>query len=185
MPLLALGAWAGGLLAPLVPPAAATALGGALLEAGPWGLLGAGTVVLVVLARVGWPGRGSAPRPGSTATGVVVVLLAVLATGVVRADRLSRDPVAGLASDRATASAEVTVTGDPRLVAGRFGDRVLFRGVVERVTGRGAAYDVHVPVLVVADPGWPGLRLGARVRPGRTSLPVVGPEPGRGARGPR
>ncbi len=163
MPLLALGAWAGGLLALLVPPAAATTLGGALLGAGPWGLLGAGTVVLVVLARVGWPGRGSAPRPGSTATGVVVVLLAVLATGVVRADRLSRDPVAGLASDRATVSAEVTVTGDPRLVAGRFGDRVLFRGVVERVTGRGAAYDVHVPVLVVADPGWTGLRLGARV----------------------
>jgi competence protein ComEC len=57
----------------------------------------------------------------------------------------------------------VSVASDPRVRAGRFGDQAFFRAEVERVHGRGATHDVHVPVLVVAGADWGTVRLGSRL----------------------
>ena len=69
-----------------------------LLIAGPLGLLLGGLVVLGVGAARAWGGRGSSPILWSTVLGVVVLFLAVALAGMLRADQLARDPVAGLAT---------------------------------------------------------------------------------------
>jgi competence protein ComEC len=50
------------------------------------------------------------------------------------------------------------------VVEGRFDERVVDRLRVERVTGRGATYDLSTPVLLVADPSWADVALGSTVR---------------------
>ncbi|MGI8646353.1 MAG: ComEC/Rec2 family competence protein [Nocardioides sp.] len=163
-PVLALGGWAGGLVTPLVPGEAAGGVASFLLIAGPVGLLLGGLAALTVATARAWRGRESPPRAGSTVLGVVGVFLAVAVAGMLRVDQLAGDPVARLAGDGATVTAVVIVAGDPRVRDGRFGEQVFFRADVERVNGRGATHDVHVPVLVVADPGWARVRLGAALQ---------------------
>ena len=149
MPALGLAGWVGGLLAALTgwqPAAATVALG------------------LVVAWR-----RGSA----TLATGVLV-LGAVAAAGVLRAEQVATAPVSRLAAERAAVSAEVVVTSDPRPTQGGFGG-VMLRASVREVTGRGATNRLRTPVLVLGDEEWASVPLGARVLlTGRLSEPESG-----------
>lgn len=149
MPLLGLGAWVGGLAAQLAGQLAA----GPVLVV----LCGAGMLGLVALRR--WGGRTSA-----TGAAVLLVCAAVACSGLVRQHQVGHNPVSGLASQHAVVTLDATVTSDPRVVSGRFGDQVLLRLEVHRVTGRGSTYELATPVLLVGDPSWGGVPLGSTVR---------------------
>ena len=64
------------------------------------------------------------------------------------------------------------VTSDVRVVAGQYGDLLVARADVSRVEGRGSAWSLDVPVVLMADADWPRLPLGtsfeatARLVPG-------------------
>ncbi|NPC98380.1 DUF4131 domain-containing protein [Nocardioides sp. zg-DK7169] len=159
MPLLGLGAWAGGLAAHL--------LDGAVL-----GLVVA-AVLLGLAALAAGVRRGRWSR-GTLRTGAALVLVAgaVVVAVLVRQQQVTEGPVGRLASERAVVSAVGVVASDPRPVAGRFGDVVLVRVTVVEVEGRGRAHRLRAPVLVIGDERWLDLRLGARVRfTGRLSPP--------------
>ncbi|QBR94329.1 DUF4131 domain-containing protein [Nocardioides euryhalodurans] len=138
MPALALAAWAGGLLAALLP----------------WWATGvvalAGTVTAVL-------------RRSGALLAAVLVLAAVGAAGLLRDAQLQRAPVAELASARAVVTAEGVVTSDPRPTTG-FEDGVAVRVTLREVTGRGTTYALRSPVLVFADAGWEDVELGSRLR---------------------
>ena len=102
--------------------------------------------------------------PAWTLGATLVVLVAVATVGLLRAEGVSRDPVARLAAQRAAVTVELTVLSDPRVVAGRFGEQVFFRARVEQVTGRGTGFDVRAPVLVVSAASWQDVRLGTTLR---------------------
>ncbi|QZY30789.1 ComEC/Rec2 family competence protein [Nocardioides coralli] len=139
MPALALAAWLGGLAAALV---------------------GAVAVLVLVLG-----GLGLARLRGSRTLAVaVLVLAAVGATSLLRAEQVSGDPVAQLAREGAVVRAEAVLTSDPRPTRSGFGEGVVVRASVRSVTGRGATYHLRSPVLLLADPAWSTAPLGARVR---------------------
>ena len=159
MPALGAAAWVGGLVARWVPVPVAVALGVALLAA----LLGS-------RRRLG-------PRRWLTAAGVLLVLASVAWVGVVRQAQVTHNPVAGLAAEGAVSTVEGTVTTDPRVSAGQFGEQVLVRLEVRRVTGRGSTYSLATPVLVLAsDDGWRDVGLGATVRASGRLVPSRGPD---------
>ena len=100
----------------------------------------------------------------AAAVGAAVAAAAVAGVALLRASGITGGPVHDLASERAVVTAEVTVTSDPRVGHGRFGDVVVVRGDVRTVAGRGAAYDVRSPVVLLADEEWRDVALGERVR---------------------
>jgi competence protein ComEC len=157
LPLLGVGAWAGGLAAQLLPwePVAA----GAALA-----------VVAVVVLRRRLAGRVL------TALGVLLVFSGVLAGAVLRQHQVATNPVAALAEERAVAVVDLRVVSDARLVAGRYGERVLVRAQVIRVTGRGVTHALRVPVLVLGERSWLHARLGSLQR--TTALLSPASEPG-------
>ncbi len=143
MPLLGAAAWLGGLVAMLLPAAI--------------GLVLAGLCLLLLAA--------AATRGRSVRVGAACVLVAIgTATGAtLRIDAVQDSPVADLARDSAVVRATLAVTSDPVLREGRFADFVVFRARVDRVTGRGLTHQTRVPVLVIADPAWVEVPLGAVV----------------------
>jgi competence protein ComEC len=164
MPLLALGAWLGG----LVGHVGGTAL---LVSCGASGV--AGSVALVLLGHR----RGRRGIRGTlTAAAFLLVLAAVACAALVRQHQVAHNPVSALASERAVATVVATVTSDPRLLPGRFGDQVLVRLEVHGVSGRGSAYDLATPVLVIGDPVWADVALGATVRARGRLAPAEGPD---------
>jgi competence protein ComEC len=138
MPALGLAAWAGGLSTSL--PAVVTLLA---VAAG------------LVAAR---------HRHSRTLLAAVLVLGAVAAGAAVREARVGDDPVARLAVEHAVVEAHAVVTSDPRPLRSGFAEGVVLRATVVQVTGRGTSHAVRSPVLVIADPDWEGVPLGARVR---------------------
>lgn len=146
MPLLGLAAWCGGLLGLRASPLAAGAVAAAVL------------VLVAVLARR----RGG--RAALTAAAALLVGAAVACAALVRQEQVAANPVARLAEDGAVVTVVATVTADPRVVASRFGERVLVRLEVREVTGRGSTYALAAPVLVLGDDGWRDVPLGAGVR---------------------
>ncbi|WP_457205901.1 ComEC/Rec2 family competence protein, partial [Nocardioides sp. P5_C9_2] len=138
-PLLGAGAWLGGLAAAVLPA---------------WA-----TAVLVVLALVAALLSRQGAAVGAALAGAAVAGVALLHTGGVTAG-----PVHDLAAQRAVVTVELVVTSDPRVSQGRFGDVVVVRGDVRRVAGRGTAYSVRSPVVVLADEDWLEVALGERVR---------------------
>ncbi|HEX6149085.1 ComEC/Rec2 family competence protein [Nocardioides sp.] len=154
MPTLALAAWAGALVASLLPT----------------------TGALAAIAGVSAPSLVASVRRGSRlVVALVLVFTAVGAAAALRHERVASDPVAVLAVDRAAVHATLVVTSDPRPVTGGFGDGVMLRGSVRRVTGRGARYQVRAPVLVLAGPGWADVPLGSTVElTGRLAPPRDG-----------
>ncbi|WP_245916537.1 ComEC/Rec2 family competence protein [Nocardioides gansuensis] len=99
----------------------------------------------------------------SRGAGPLVAFAAVAGVTLLHGTALASGPVAQLAQKRAVVGAELTVTSDPRPVAGRFGDLVVVRARVEQLTGRGAAYSLSTPVVVMADASWLGVVLGERL----------------------
>ncbi|MCW2764510.1 MAG: internalization-related competence protein ComEC/Rec2 [Nocardioides sp.] len=147
MPLLALGAWLGGLAAQLLAGPAVTV-----------GCAG-GLAAVVVLRRSGF-------RAPLTGAAVLLVFAAVACSGLVRQHQVGHNPVADLGAQRAVVSVDATVSSDPRVLSGRFGDQVLVRLEVHRATGRGATFELATPVLLIGDPAWGDVPLGATVRAG-------------------
>lgn len=109
-------------------------------------------------------------RPASrpTVLGWSALAVAVLAGITLRVQAVADSPVTALARDHATVTGRLVVTGDPRVVHGRFGDRTMFRARVVRVSGRGRTYAVRAPVVVFGpsrsagtpDP-WQSVRFGS------------------------
>ena len=157
LPLLGVAAWAGGLCARLLP----------------W----EPTAVVVAVAAVALVGlhRRLAGRV-LTVLGVLLVFSGVLAGAVIRQHQVADNPVASLAHERAVATVDLRVTSDPRVVPGQYGDRVLLRGQVVRVTGRGETHELATPVLVLGDLPWLEVRLGSTLR--TTALLSRASEPG-------
>ncbi len=147
--------------------------------------LGAWTGALVVLLAPGW-----------VALGTVVSTVAVVGTGVVRRwwslawlgplgalvavagvaalqhALLTTSPLAALAEDGAVVDLELELTSDLRIVSGQFGELQVVRAEATHVEGRGSAWSLAAPVVVMADAEWPRLPLGttlettARLAPG-------------------
>ena len=137
--MLGAGAWLGGIAAAVLPAWASLALVGAVLV-------------------------GALVSRQAAAVGAAVAAAAVAGVALLHASGITGGPVHDLASERAVVTAEVTVTSDPRVSRGRFGDVVVVRGDVRTVAGRGAAYDVRSPVVLLADEEWRDVALGERVR---------------------
>lgn len=139
LPLLGVGAWCGGLAAAGLPV---------------WlGLVLSGAGVVAALLVRSWPALACA-----------LAALAVIGVATLQSVAFTSGPVAELVADRAVVSARVSVASDPRRVAGQFADVVVVRGTVTEVTGRGAAYDLRAPVVLLADESWLDVPLGAGVR---------------------
>ena len=153
LPLLGMGAWVGGLAAAGLPGWLSFLLALAGLAA--------------ALAVRSWAG---------VACGLAG--LAVLGVATLRVAAYDVGPVAELVAGRAVVDAHLVVTSDPRVVSGQFGDIVVVRGALTGVSGRGAAYSLRAPVVVLADEEWLDVPLG-------TSVEVTGrlaPDDGRGRR---
>jgi len=166
---LALGAW----LACWLGTAGDGRLLLAVLVAG----LGLGS--LAVLPRS--PGRPSRwitvpTRPGLVALALVLVVCGSL--GALQAHRLRSGPVAALARQQAGVSAQVEIRSDAHRYPAKGGRPALVtvRAQVREVSGRGAAWKLRAPVLVLASgdaaAGWADLPVGsvatvtARLKPG-------------------
>lgn len=139
LPLLGVGAWVGGLAAAGLP-----------------------TWLSLLLAVVGL-GAAAATRSWP-ALACTLAGLAVVGVATLRLAPFGAGPVADLVSERAVVTARVSITSDPRVVAGRFGDLVVLRGALREVTGRGATYSLRAPVVLLADESWLDVRLGSEVR---------------------
>ena len=101
---------------------------------------------------------------------LVVVLLTTGAGLLVAGLRLGvsdAGPVPDLAKAEAVVDVDLTVTSDPRLVTGAFGDLVVLSARLNEVTARGASTRVRSPVTVFAEADWVDVELGS-------SLQVVG-----------
>ena len=149
MPALGAGAWAGGLLAPLVPLGRAVAAVGCAAPGRPVVLLGVGGGALRPPPVA--PGGGGARRRCAAAPwSGCWRCCSPCWRALVRADRLAHDPVARLAAEGASVTVERTVTGDPRLTAGRSATGCCFaaRGSGCRAAARRTT---AAPVLVIAD----------------------------------
>jgi competence protein ComEC len=97
---------------------------------------------------------------------VVVVLLAAGAGLLVAGLRLGvsdTGPVPDLAELGAVVEADLTVTSDPRVVTGAFGNLVVLSARLDLVTARGVSTRVRSPVTVFADPDWADAALGSSV----------------------
>ena len=152
LPLLGAAAWLG-------------AVGGTLAR-GPVLVLVVATAALVAGA-VGVAGRH---RPGvaRAAAALLLVLLVATAIAAVRAERVARNPVAGLAGEGATVTVLGTVSSDPHPVnsgaAAFAGPQVAWRLSVHEVTGRGRTVELRIPVLVLGDADDATAALGSTVR---------------------
>ncbi len=88
------------------------------------------------------------PRAGLTAVAALVVFAAVATAAGVRAERVSANPLSGLAADRAAVTLDGTVGDDPRLLQAPFGDEALVRLAVTRVTAGVDVVRLRQPVVV-------------------------------------
>jgi len=118
-------------------------------------LAGAGLLVLLGLLLV----------PTRRVLGLPLLLAATaMAVTALRLTGVQSGPVPDLAEQRAVVTATADVTTDPQLRPGRFGDFVLLRLLLTRVTGRGQTYAVRTPVLLFGDPVWRHVTVGQQVR---------------------
>ena len=149
---LGAGAWAGALLVLVLP--GRVALGSVCAMA-----------VLVVAGVV--RRRWSAGWLGPVAAFVAVAGVAALQQAVV-----ASSPLADLAAEGAVVTVRLEVTSDVRVVAGQYGDLQVAQARVSRVEGRGRAWGLDAPVVLMAGSDWPRLPLGttaettARLVPG-------------------
>lgn len=139
----------------LAPAVLAWAVAAAALGLAPRGHLvvaGGALVIVAVTVLVAHRARRSAVtwRGPAVLCCLLVVLLQVAAAA--HAVLRVRGGVDELASARAVVTAEVVVTGEPVVLAGRGeGARVLREASVRRLDARGAARETAAPVLLVGD----------------------------------
>lgn len=153
---LGAGAWAGALLVLLLPG---------------WVALGAvATVVLVALLLVARRALAAAwlgPVAASAAVaGVAALQLTLVATS----------PLTALAAESAVVDVRLELTSDVRVVTGRYGDLQVVQATVSRVEGRGTAWALTAPVVVMAGADWPRLPLGTTLETTARLMPGDGEE---------
>ena len=153
MPLLGLAAWLGALAAAYLDPHVCLAV-----------LVSAVVGVVGCLLASRW--RVWVRSVALTATAMVLVAAAVAAVALARADAVRHGPVARLAESRALVVLEGQVTADPRVVAGRFGDRVLVRVRVSEVdrSRRRGRRGCATRSWCSEGAGWEDVRMGETVR---------------------
>ena len=137
---LGAGAWAGSLAVLLLPGRVA--------------FVGVTVVVALTLALV------VRRRVALAWLGPLAALAAVAAVGGLQQTVVAASPVTELASAGAVVELRLEVTSDTRVVAGQFGDVQVVQARATRVVGRGHAWRVSVPVVVMADAQWPTPTLG-------------------------
>ena len=151
---LGAGAWVGALVALLLPGRLALAL---VL------LLVATAVVLVGRRRLaaGW-------------LGPVAALAAVAGVAALQQTVLATSPLADLADEGAVVDVRLELTSDTRVVTGQYGDLQVVRARVSRVEGRGSAWRLDAPVVVMADAQWLRLPLGTVLETTARLVPADG-----------
>jgi competence protein ComEC len=140
---LGLSAWAGALLVLLAPGRPALAAVAALVV-----LVGTGVVR-------GWWALGW--------LGPLAALVAVAGVAALQHVLLTTSPLAALADQGAVVDVELELTSDVRVVSGPYGDLQVVRAAATRVEGRGNAWTLDAPVVVMAPADWPRLPLGTRL----------------------
>lgn len=145
---LAAAAWAGALLGAWVGADLRPAL-----------VAVAALLALAVLALALGPRR----LRGTIAAGALLAA-AVGGSAMLRGQQVAENPVTSLAERRAAVATVAVVTSDPRILQGRYGDRVLLRLSLREVRTRSHTVRLRTPILVFADPSWRRLPLGATVR---------------------
>jgi len=156
MGVVGLGAWAGGLLV-AAPRWSLLLVAGLVVGL----VVGPATTGTVLALRRGGAARTLVAVWRTTVLGCVLALVAVLCSGLLRADRVAGDPVAVLADEGAAVTGRLVVTTDPRPMAGSRSDGVFLRALVVEVDGRGSRWRVRSPVLVLAPSSWGEVRLGS------------------------
>jgi competence protein ComEC len=148
-------------------PAAATAWGAAWLAT--WEVP-AGVAAVAAGFAVGL--AVAALRRSVLALTVALVTAAMAGIGLVDMHRLRHGPVALLATDQAMVSADLETRADPHRVAGRgvSARAAVIRAATVRIEGRGGAWLVRVPVLIVVSgprvEDWLRMPVGTRVAVG-------------------
>ena len=140
---LGLGAWAGALLVLLAPGRPALAAVAAVVA----------LVVTGVVRRwwaVGW-------------LGPLAALVAVAGVAALQHVLLTTSPLVALADEGAVVDVQLELTSDVRVVSGQYGDLQVVRAAATRVEGRGSAWTLDAPVVVMAPADWPRLPLGTRL----------------------
>lgn len=140
---LGAGAWVGALLVLLLPG---------------WLALGA-TCGIVTAVAIGVRGR----RWSAAWLGPLAALVAVAGVAALQQTVLATSPLAGLADEGAVVTVRLEITSDVRVVAGQYGDLQVAQAQVQRVEGRGRAWELDTPVVLMADADWPRLALGTSV----------------------
>ncbi len=151
---LGVGAWAGALLVLALP--------GRVALLSTCGLVG--VVVTGVLRRrwsAGW-------------LGPLAALVAVAGVASLQVTLVASSPVTELADGGAVATVRLELTSDVRIVTGRYGDLQVARGQVTRVEGRGRAWTLDAPVVLMAGSDWPRLPLGTSLETTARLVPADG-----------
>lgn len=134
----ALGAWAGAIVA---------------LELPWWSW----SVPLLVAGLTAW-------RLGAVLVVLVTVVAGVTGTAAeLRAAGHGSSLVAEAAARNAAVTLELSLTTDPRVRPGRFGDVVIVRGRATSLEWRGETYRVAAPVLILGRGDWPDVELGSSI----------------------
>ncbi|CAA9358812.1 MAG: DNA internalization-related competence protein ComEC/Rec2 [uncultured Nocardioidaceae bacterium] len=142
--LLAVMSWAGALAGFLLPAWVTAAA------------LGIGAAVLAARRRTG--------HSSLALVAWLVAAAAVAGSAMLRTEANQSSLLAELARDEAFVTATVEVTADPLLRQGTYGPFVLVRARTLEVTGRGHTGHTRVPVLLIGEPQWRDVEVGATVQ---------------------
>ncbi|HSU03912.1 MAG TPA: ComEC/Rec2 family competence protein [Nocardioides sp.] len=149
---LGAGAWAGALLVLLLP--GRVALGSVCVVAG---------LVTYGVRRRWWAAAWVGP---------LAALVAVAGVAALQQTLVATSPLTGLADEGAVVSLRLEITSDVRVVAGQYGDLQVAQAQVRRVEGRGRAWRLDAPVVLMASADWPRFALGTSI--GTTARLVPG-----------
>jgi len=129
-----------------------------------------GMVLMAIVAMVAVSALATPALRGTTTVAWLVLGAAVAGGVALRVGAVRESPVVGLARSRAIVQGILEVTADPTVVSAPFGSRVLVRGTLIEVTGRGARRDLRAPVLVFGpserageDDPWRSVRYRSRI----------------------
>lgn len=150
---LGAGAWAGALLVLVLPG---------------WVALGSTCVVVGTVA-----GGIRARRWSAAWLGPLAALVAVAGVAAMQQTVLATSPLAGLADEGAVVTVRLELTSDVRVVVGQYGDLQVAQARVQRVEGRGRAWELDVPVVLMAAADWPRLDLGTAVETTARLVPAA------------
>ena len=93
----------------------------------------------------------------------MAALVAVAGVATLQQTLVATSPLAGLADEGAVVTLRLELTSDVRVVAGQYGDLQVAQARVSRVEGRGRAWELDAPVVLMAAADWPRLPLGTSI----------------------